>query len=211
MKTIGYAIVLLTAAAAGGLAQQWEFGVEGGGSLATGIPVTTPSGTATAGFAPGAAFSVFFGQNEYRHLGGELRYGYLMGDLRVKSGGSTVNVAAAEHVVHYDVILHTAGDSRPQFFVAFGGGVKVSQGTGVESSQPLMQYAFLNKARESEPMASLGAGVKYVIAKRLMLRAEVRDYISPVPSQVITPGLNATFGPGFVHDFVPMAGLSYAF
>jgi len=212
MKTIGYAALLLAAAAAGGFAQQWEFGAESAASLAPGIPVTAPSGSATAGFAPGAAFSVFVGHNEYRHLAGELRYGYLMGDLRIQSGGSTVSFPGAEHVIHYDLILHTAAESRAQFFVAFGGGVKVFQGTGVESaSQPLMQYAVLTRGRELEPMASVGAGVKVAIVKRLMVRAEVRDYISPVPTQLIAPALNATFGHGFMHDFVPMLGLSCAF
>jgi hypothetical protein len=90
--------------------------------------------------------------------------------------------------------------------------VKVFQGTGVEAAyQPLMQYAYLTKMRQLEPLASFGAGVKYSIAKRVMLRAEVRDYISPFPSQVIAPAMNATFGHGFLHDFVPMVGLSCAF
>ena len=155
---------------------------------------------------------MFFAQNQYRHLSGELRYGYLMGDLRIQSGGSAVTFSGAEHVVHFDLILHTAGESRAQLFAAFGGGVKVFQGTGVESAyQPLMQYAYLTKTRELEPMASVGAGVKVAIAKKLMLRAEVRDYITPFPTQVIAPAMNATFGRNFLHDFVPMLGLSCAF
>ena len=155
---------------------------------------------------------MFFGQTPYRHLGGELRFGYLMGDLRIQSGGSTVTFSGAAQVVHYDLILTTNSKSRAQLFVAFGGGVKVFEGTGVEAAyQPLMQYAYLTKTRQLEPMASVGAGVKCAVAKKLMFRAEVRDYITPFPTQVIAPAVNAAFGRNILHDIVPMVGLSVVF
>lgn len=61
------------------------------------------------------------------------------------------------------------------------------------------------------PLGSVGAGIKYVIAKRLMLRTEFRDYLTPFPTEVITPAKDATFGRSILHDFVPMFGLSYLF
>ena len=145
-------------------------------------------------------------------MGGELRYGYLMGDLRIRSAGASTAFSAVAHVVHYDLILHTSSKSRMQLFAALGGGVKIFQGTGEESAyQPLMQYAYLTNTRTLKPMGSVGAGVKCAISKRVVLRTEFRDYITPFPTELITPAKGATFGRSILHDFVPMFGLSYLF
>src|SRR5580700_10790324 len=88
MRSLILSVVILSAASAA-FAQQWEFGAEGGGSLLSNVSVSGPAGKATAGFAPGAAFGVFFGENLYTHLTGEIRYEYLQSDLRISSGGQT--------------------------------------------------------------------------------------------------------------------------
>ena len=214
MKTIGSAILLLSAVAAGGFAQDWEFGVAGGYREAPGNPVTAtqPAGTATAGFAPGGALSVYVGQNKGRFVGGELRYSYILGDARIESGGASTTFGAVTNEVHYDMMFHTSSKARVQVFLAVGGGVKIFQGTGVEAAyQPLMQYAYLTKTRTLKPMGSVGVGVKFAIAKSVVFRIEGRDYISPFPTEVITPALGATFGHTIMHDFVPMAGFGFLF
>jgi hypothetical protein len=38
----------------------------------------------------------------------------------------------------------------------------------------------------------------------------VHDFLTPFPKQVITPAANAKVG-GWLQDFVPMAGLGFAF
>jgi hypothetical protein len=214
MKTIGSAILLLAAVAAGGLAQDWEFGVAGGYSVSPGNPVTAtqPAGTATTGFAPGGAFSVYVGENKSRFVGGELRYSYIMGNARIESGGASTTFGAVANEVHYDLIFHTSSKARVQLFAAVGGGVKIFDGTGVEAAyQPLMQYAYLTKVRTLKPEGSLGVGIKFALSKRVVFRIEGRDYISPFPTEVITPALGATFGHAIMHDFVPMAGFGFLF
>jgi hypothetical protein len=214
MKTVGGAFLLLAAAAAGAFAQHWEFGVAGGYSLAPSIPVTAtqPAGTATTGFAPGGAFSVYLGENVGRFVGGELRYSYIMGDARIQSGGASTTFNAVSHEVHYDLILHTSNKSRVQLFAALGGGVKIYDGTGVPMAyQPLMQYAYLTQTHTLKPMGSVGGGIKYAIARKVLLRMEFRDYITSFPTEVITPALGATFSRNILHNFVPMAGLSFGF
>jgi hypothetical protein len=212
MKTIRNAILLLAAGAAGGFAQQWEVGVAGGYRESPGNPVTAPGGTATTGFAPGGAFSAYFGQNEGRYFSGEVRYSYLLGDLRIQSGGATTTFSAVTQEVHYDLLFHTSNKNRVQLFVALGGGVKVFEGTGQEAAyQPLSQYAYLTKTRTLKPMGSVGGGVKFAITKRVLLRAEFRDYITPFPTEVITPSQGATFSHSILHDFVPMVGVSFGF
>jgi len=205
-------IFVLGAAAAGCFAQQWEFGAEGGGSLPTTVPVTAPGGSATAGFKPGAAFGAYLGQNLYNHVSGEIHYGYIMSDLRVKSGAVEATFSGQSHVLYYGVVLHTGGrQARTQAFVSIGGGMRIFRGTGTEAAyQPLSQYAYLTKTQTLKPMGSIGVGVKAALSARLFLRAEVCDYITPFPTQVITPAVNATFGGKILHDFTPMVGLSFA-
>jgi hypothetical protein len=213
MKKTLRMIFVTTAAAAGCLAQQWEFGGGAGGSFLTTVPVTAPAGSATAGFKPGAAFGVYLGQNLYKHVGGEIRYEFLMSDLRVKSGGTEATFSGQSHALHYDVLIHTGGnDARTQIFVALGGGMKVFRGTGTESAyQPLYQYAYLTKTQQIKPMGSVGGGIRALLTDRLVFRAEVRDFITPFPTEVVTPASNAKFGKSILHNFVPMVSLGCVF
>jgi hypothetical protein len=205
-------IFVLGAAAAGCFAQQWEFGAEGGGSIPTTVPVTAPGGTANAGLQPGAAFGAYFGQNLYTHVSGEIHYAYIMSGLCVKSGGAEATFSGQSHVVYYGVVLHTGGrQARTQAFVSMGGGMRIFRGTGTEAAyQPLSQYAYLTKTQELKPMGAVGVGVKVALSARLFFRAEVCDYITPFPTKVVTPAINATFGGNILHSFTPMVGLSFA-
>jgi hypothetical protein len=59
-------------------------------------------------------------------------------------------------------------------------------------------------------MASIGAGMKYSLTPKLVLRTEFRDYITAFPTDLIAPAPGAKFG-SILQDFVPMVGLSYLF
>ena len=54
-----------------------------------------------------------------------------------------------------------------------------------------------------------GVGLKVKILPHLSLRVDVHDYFTPFPKQVITPVTGKS--PGWLQDFVPMAGLAFAF
>jgi hypothetical protein len=212
MRTLGLSILLLAAAAAAGRAQQWEVGGIGGGGFLSNVAVTGSPGSATAGFQTGAAFGAFLGNNLSGHIGGELRYAYLESNLQLKSGGSSVSFSGMAHVVHYDLILRTSRKHSPvQVFAAIGGGMKVFRGTGKEAAyQPLSQYGYFTKTQSLKPMASIGGGVKFFIARKVCLRTEFRDYITAFPKELIAPAPGAKFGT-ILHDFVPMVALSYEF
>ena len=201
--------MLFFAAAFAGTAQQWELCGGAGYGVSRDVPVAGPAGSATAGLAPGPALTAFLDQNEYRHLGGQLRYTYSWNDLRIRSGSATATFTGMAHTVHYDVILHTAGE-RTQFFVALGGGFRIFRGTGTEAAyQPLMQYAYLTKTQKLEPMGDAGAGIKLGLTRRVFLRIEARDYITPFPTEVITPAKGASFGGSILHSIVPVMGISF--
>jgi hypothetical protein len=152
------------------------------------------------------------GHNTYSHIGGELRYAYLQSNLQLSSSGSSVSFTGMAHVVHYDLILRTTRKNSPvQLFAAIGGGLKVFRGTGKEAAyQPLSQFGYFTKTQALKPMASIGGGVKFYITRNVSLRTEFRDYITAFPKELIAPAPGAKFG-SILHDFVPMAGLSYEF
>jgi len=92
-----------------------------------------------------------------------------------------------------------------------GGGMKLFRGTGQEQAyQPLMQYGYFTRTQVVKPMGSFGAGMKYALTPRLILRTEFRDYITPFPTELIAPAPGAKFG-SILQNFVPMVGISYLF
>ena len=209
MRSLLFSVVILAAASAA-FAQQWEFGAVGGGSLLSDVSVSGPAGKATAGFAPGAAFGAFFGENLYSHLTGEVRYEYLQSDLRLSSGGQSAQFTGGQHALHFDMLYHTnRKESRTQFFASLGGGVKVFRGTGApEAYQALSQIGYFTKTQSIKPMVSVGGGLTFQLAPRIFLRAEVRDFITAFPTELITPAPGMKFG-SLLNDIVPMVGISY--
>jgi Outer membrane protein beta-barrel domain len=211
MRTIGKTILTIAAAAAGCAAQQWEFGGSAGAGFLNTVSVATPLAAATAGFQTGYSFGAYLGQNLHSHFSGELHYAYLQSNLKLASGGTSVSFNGMSNVIHYDFLWHTNRPSRLQFFVAVGGGVKIFDGTGHEEAyQPLSQFGYFTKTRSFEPMGDFGAGVRYALTPRLSLRTEFRDYITPFPTQVLTPAPGAKFG-DLLHDLVPTVSIAYQF
>jgi len=209
MRSLVISVVILAAAHAA-FAQQWEFGAVGGGSLLSDVSVSGPAGKATAGFAPGAAFGAFFGENLYPHLTGDLRYEYLQSDLRLSSNGQSAQFTGAAHAVHFDLLYHTnKKESRTQFFAALGGGMKLFRGTGApEAYQPLSQFGYFTRTQAIKPMVSMGGGLTFQLAPTIFLRAEVRDFITAFPTQLITPAPGMKFG-SLLNDIVPLVGITY--
>ena len=209
MKTFGRIIFASAALATASFAQQWEFGgIAGGGFLNT-TNVSNTFGSATAGFQSGAAFGGFVGFNSYKHIGGEIHYGFLQSDLKLSSGGSTASFAGQSHVLHYDVTFHTHNNNKVQLFAAIGGGMKIFRATGVEAAyQPLSQFGYFTREQVVKPMGDAGAGVKIALSNRVYLRMEFRDYITAFPKEVITPPTGTKYGT-LLHDFVPMVGLGF--
>ena len=95
--------------------------------------------------------------------------------------------------------------------VAAGGGVKWYSGTGTEQVyQPLSNIAVFSDVRDLRPLVSFGAGLKFNIAKSVLLRLEIHDYLTPFPNQLIAPMPGSSVG-GWLNDIVVQAGIGYAF
>jgi hypothetical protein len=212
MKTIGQTILLLTFGLCA-FAQQWEVGGIGGASFLNHVSVNNPGvGTATAGFSPGVVAGVFLGQNIGEHWSGEIRYEFFDTNLKLSGAGTSATFSGVAHAVHYDLLYHFTRKNSPlQFFVAAGGGMKVFVGSGLqEAFQPLQQFGYFTQTHQIKPMASVGGGLTYRIGDHLRFRAEIRDFISAFPTNVIAPPPGVTYGK-MLNDIVPMAGISYLF
>ena len=208
MKIIFAALLILTPTAV--FAQKWDFGADGGVGLLNNVAVTSPSGSATAGFAPGFTAGAFVGENLYNHFSGEIRYEYMQSDLRLSSGGQSAQFSGASHALHYDIVYHTnRGESPVQFFGAVGGGIKAFVGTGTEAAyQPLSQYGYFTKTQTIKMMLTASVGFTCKLSSKLSFRAEVRDFASGFPTSVLTPPQGVKYG-NLLNEVVPMVSLVY--
>ncbi|MCC6861869.1 MAG: hypothetical protein IT158_25075 [Bryobacterales bacterium] len=197
--------------ASAGLAQKWEAGGAAGGGFYRNLAVTNPAGNATAGLGNGPVFGGYVGHHPYRYMSGELRYSFSAASLKVSGNGEEACFKGQAHAVHYDYLFHAGGrEARVRPFAAVGGGVKIFRGTGVETAyQNLQNFALLTRTRQVMPLISVGGGTRIALSPRVWLRVEFRDQITPFPKEVVAPAPGARIK-GWLHDFVPMAGVGLA-
>jgi hypothetical protein len=55
-------------------------------------------------------------------------------------------------------------------------------------------------------MGTVAAGARLKLSQRVFLRAEVRDYVTAFPKEIITPAPGARYGT-LLHDLTPMVGI----
>ena len=210
--TANILVAALLAAAPACLAQNWEVGGMAGGGFTNGVTVSNSSGSATAGLANGLAAGAILGQTLSSRISGELRYTIGFSDLKISDSSSSATFKGQTHSIHYDILFSgRPQEARVRPFVLAGGGMRDFRGVGTESPyQPLSSFALLTKTSQWLPVVTFGAGIKYAITPRVLLRFEVRDYFSRFPTQVIAPAPGAHLS-GWLHDLVPMAGLTFLF
>lgn len=192
--------------------QNWEVGAGGGFGFYTNKTVTAGSLSGETGFERGFAAGGWLGNDISEYFGGEFRYTYRKNDLKLSSGSTKVTFTGDSHIIHYDFLIYAARrGSKVRPFAAVGGGIKVYRGTGAtQAVQPLSNLALLSPVTETKGLGSVGGGVKFQIAPGVVLRVEVRDFITPFPKQVIVPSIGASVS-GIIHDIVPMVGISAVF
>lgn len=212
MKRILLLLSPLAAAIVPAMAQTWEIGGAAGGSFYTSQQVTGTSGSANASIASSVAGSAWLGNDTGRMFGGELRYDFSNGNLKLSSGGTSASFSAVTHAIHYDFLLHFAPrGARLRPFIAGGAGVKLYSGTGQQVLfQPLENIAVLTNTNDTVALVSVGAGVKFEVTPSFMIRVDVHDYLTPFPRQVIAPAVGSRVG-GWLQEVVPEVGVAWTF
>jgi hypothetical protein len=167
---------------------------------------------ANAGFQAGPGVGGLIGEDfrKSKVIGGEFRYVLLFDNLKVSQGGTQATMGGRSHLIHYDVLFHARPPERVvRPFLAVGGGARLIEGTGAQQVyQPLSQYVLLTQTREIAPLIDGGGGVKFKLSPRINFRTEIRDYINPHLSKVITASPGARIH-GWTHEIVALAALTY--
>jgi len=191
-------------------AQGWEYGAVGGFGFYRDVTIQAPAGSGKAGFGPRFVLGGLLGRSLTQHLSGEFRYTFQDGDLSVSSGSLQANLDGDAHAFHYDLLFSV--NSRKSTFSPFfevGGGVKLYRGTQAEpAAQPLRNFARLARAHDLRPLLTVGTGLLWNVRKRMSLRLEFQDFVTPFPTQVIVPASGAK-AHGWIHDFLPILGISF--
>ena len=205
-------VVFLAAVTAS--AQQWDVGMIGGYGVGNSITVKRDDGTsANTGFRDGAAFGVYGGEDTYRYWSGEVSYMYRQSTLKENTSAVSETFAAHSHIVTGALLAHFAPrESRVRPFLSAGGGVRLVVANGREGvPQPLCVtgnscFAALTATHQLQAVAVVGGGVKFRLTKHLGMRAEVRDFVSGKPREVIVPGPKATLS-GVPLDYIGTVSL----
>ena len=96
-------------------------------------------------------------------------------------------------------------------FIAAGVGAKLYRTTGpAPNPQPAPTAALLVPADEWRLLVSVGGGVSYTFDNHLLLRFDLRDYITPFPRKLFVPANGAT-DRGLFQMFTPMFSVGYWF
>lgn len=211
IKTI-CTVFVFAAVAAAQPSETLEVGAIGGFGFGQDYTITGPAGSTKAGFANGAALGAYFGGDKDDHWGGEVRYLYRFSDARLSGNGASPKFNAQTNIMTGEMLGYfkkRTATTRP--YVAFGGGIKWIRATGTESAaQPLGRLAALTNTEEAMAVASVGAGVKHAIGKKLMLRFDVRDYLGKRPNKIIAPAPGTTVS-GFYNDIVATVSIGFSF
>lgn len=190
--------------------ENWEFG----GTIGYGIyhngTVYAPGAEAQAGIRNRFAAGVVIGEDLYEYVSGEIRYLYQDGHPFIRYNGVTTDIQGQSHAITYDLLFHFAKhEKRLRPFVSGGLGLKGYVIAGpAPYPQPIPTIVTLNATNEWKFVMSPGGGVKYRLLPHMLLRADLRDYITTFPKSQIMPATHNT-ARGIFEQFTPMFGLSY--
>jgi opacity protein-like surface antigen len=193
-------------------AQDYEVGGFAGYGFYRHATIIGPGASVQAGvqnrFVGGAVIS----EQLYDYISGEIRYLYHDGDPFISAGGKRVDIQGHSQSFHYDMLFFVRKrEAQLRPFIAVGGGAKWYTVSGpVPKPNGLGGIASVTTRDQWKFLGTIGGGVKYRIHPNVLLRVDVRDYITGFPSALISPAPGNTTR-GFFHQITPMLGVSYSF
>ncbi len=191
---------------------EWQFGGSIGYGAYRNASIYAPDGKLRAGVRNRFAAGFWVTEDSFEHISGELRYTYQDGDPFLAAGGTQTNVQGQSHAAHYDVLVHLRRlGSRVRPYLSFGAGVKVYRVTGPPNpSAPFASIGSLTGRDEAKFVAVPGAGVIVRVRPGLVMRFDLRDYITGFPKHLIAPVPLAT-ARGFLQQITPLVSVGYSF
>jgi hypothetical protein len=204
------AIVILFAVAA--FAQQYELGADIGYGLYRNGTIYSDSGTVQAGIRNRFAAGIILGDEFSKYVSAEFNYLYHDGHPFLKAPGVNADIQGQSDALTAGLLFHfKTREHRWRPFLAGSAGAKEYVIAGPEPfPQPIPQIASLTTNDVWKVVFSPGGGVKFRLIPHLLLRAEVRDYLTTFPRQQIVPAPHNT-ARGIFQQFTPLFGVSYTF
>ena len=204
-------IVVLFAVSAWGQTE-WEFGGTIGYGFYHNGTIFSPAQNIEAGIRNRFAAGVILGQDSWDYISGEIQYLYHDGHPFLQGNGVKTDIQGQSHAFTFSMLFHlTDRDHRLRPFAEGGVGGKDYVIAGPPPTpQPVPQIATLSTADVWKPVFVVGGGVKFRLAKHVLVRGEFRDYITTFPKRQIVPAANNT-ARGIFQQFTPLFTLSYAF
>jgi len=208
LRTAGLILWLAAAAAA----QIWEIGASAGDAMYKKGTISSSAGSVQASIDNSVVPSVAVCENMYEHLSGEFRYLYETGHPFLSQGATKTQISGDSHTFVYDELLHfrrRASWWRP--YVAVGGGAKYYVASGpAPVPQPSSKVALLLANNQWVGVGSAGAGLKLKVQEHVVLRFDVRDFISQFPKNQLKPAAGAS-APTILQQITPMGGIGIVF
>jgi len=125
---------------------------------------------------------------------------------RLRHAEWTAAVAAVGGLAIFLVAAQPSGGRR----TAPAGSLGLAAAGAVAVAVVCCLLAIKAKPAHRALVISVGGGIRMALKPNIFLRVEFRDYLTPFPGHVIAaaPGVHIS---GWVHDFVPLVGISYLF
>lgn len=194
------------------MAQPYEIGGAAGYGWYRNGTIFGQGVTAQAGIRDRFAAGFVLGEDLYDYVSGEIRYLFHDGHPFLSARGIERDIQGQSHAIHYDLLVHTSKrESRLRPYFAAGAGIKGYVIAGPEPSpQPAPDLGLLRAEDEWMFLATVGVGVKYRVHRNVLLRLDLRDYMTRFPKRQIAPAGNNT-ARGIFQQITPLFGVSYLF
>lgn len=202
------AIIFASAA----LAQTYEIGANIGYGFYRNGTIYSPASTIEAGIRNRFAAGIDAGWQFSEYVSAEFCYLYHDGHPFLQGAGVKADIQGQSQVLTLQALFHFKPRSRRlRPFIAGGAGAKGYIIAGpAPFPQPIPEIASLTTNDVWKVVFSFGGGAQYVLGKRVVLKAEIRDYVTTFPRQQIVPAPHNT-ARGIFQQLTPLFGASYTF
>lgn len=201
--------IILTVGAFG---QPYEIGADIGYGVYRNGTIFSSAGSIDAGIRNRFAAGIDLGYEFSDYLSAQFCYLYHDGHPFLQGMGVKVDMQGQSQALTVELLAHLKprkNKLRP--FVAGGAGAKGYIVAGPEPfPQPIPQIATLTTNDVWKVAFSFGGGVQYLLRPHLLLRGEIRDYVTTFPRTQIVPAPHNT-ARGIFQQITPLFGVSYTF
>lgn len=192
--------------------QTFEFGADIGYGVYTNGTIFSPAGSISAGIRNRFAAGIDLGHEFSNYVSGQVSYLYHDGHPFLQGLGVNTDIQGQSQALTAELLFHFKPRRRRlRPFVEGGIGTKDYVIAGpAPFPQPIPQIASLTTNDVWKVAFLFGGGLHYMLRPHLLLRGEMRDYVTTFPRTQIVPAPHNT-ARGVFQQITPLFGVSYTF